>query len=89
MIPLLPFAALGVGLAWARARALLRAALAALALSSAMLVWRHFLAWHETPAFDRPALGAAAAVAVLLVSAVIWTGRAALRRKLRGRRASW
>ncbi|PRQ07999.1 hypothetical protein [Enhygromyxa salina] len=79
LIPLLPFAALGLGLAWARATPLVRGALAALALASTLLVWRHFLAWHEAPAFDRPALGAAAAALVLAIAA----GQAALRRKLR------
>ncbi|KIG15404.1 hypothetical protein DB30_05600 [Enhygromyxa salina] len=96
LIPLLPFAALGLGLAWARASPLVHGALVALALASAFLVWRPFLAWHETPAFDRPALGAAAAALVLGVAAVvagiragIGAGPAALRRKLRAGPASW
>jgi hypothetical protein len=83
LIPLLPFAAIGLSLAWARASPLLRVALVALALGSTILVWRHFLAWHETPAFDRPALGAAAAALVVCCAAILAMS-AALRRKLRG-----
>ncbi|PRP99879.1 hypothetical protein ENSA5_28670 [Enhygromyxa salina] len=68
LIPILPFAALGLALAWARANTALRVGLAGLAGLSAILVWRHFLAWHETPAFDRPAFGAGAAAVVLLAA---------------------
>jgi hypothetical protein len=64
LIPLLPFAAIGLALAWAHAGALVRMLLGLLALVSAGLIWRHFLAWHEAPAFDRPWLGLGAAVVV-------------------------
>jgi hypothetical protein len=88
LIPLLPFAAVGLAWAWARASVVVRGALIALAVASALLVWRHFLGWHETPAFDRPALGAGAAAIVLGVAG-IGAGLAPLRRKLRAGRASW
>ena len=38
-----------------------------LALASALLVWRHFLAWHEATPFARPGLAALVAAGVLVV----------------------
>jgi hypothetical protein len=61
LIPILPLAAIGLALAWVRARPSARAAGVVVALVSAALVWRHFLGWHEADAFARPLLGAAAA----------------------------
>jgi hypothetical protein len=66
LIPILPFAAIGLAIGWARARPLLRAAAVVLALVSALLVWRHFLAWHEADAFARPGLAALVAAGVLV-----------------------
>jgi hypothetical protein len=61
LIPLLPFAAVGLAHAWAVAGARMQALLVVLALASALLVWRHFLAWHEAVPFERLGLGAGAA----------------------------
>ena len=79
LIPISSFAAIGLGLAWARAGTAWRAALAALALLSSVLVWRHFLAWHDAEPFERLALGAAAAAVVLCAALPL----AGLRQKLR------
>ncbi|MFO7565332.1 MAG: hypothetical protein R6X02_22000 [Enhygromyxa sp.] len=68
LIPILPFAAVGLALAWARARPALRVAVVALALASAFLVWRHFLAWHEATPFARPGLAALVAAVVLVIA---------------------
>lgn len=67
LIPMLPFAGIGLAFAWARAKPGLRVVGIALALASAVLVWRHFLGWHEAEAFARPELGALVAAAILLV----------------------
>jgi hypothetical protein len=68
LIPLLPFAAIGLAYAWARASTRVRALLGMLALASSLLVWQHFLAWHETQAFERVGLGAGAAGVVAIVA---------------------
>lgn len=70
LIPLLPFAAIGLALAWAHAGVLVRGLLGVLAVTSAVLVWRHFLAWHEAVPFDRMWLGFGAA-GVLAVAAAV------------------
>ncbi|HVI00328.1 MAG TPA: hypothetical protein VM869_16540 [Enhygromyxa sp.] len=66
LIPILPFAAIGLALAWARATLALRVAAVTLALVSAVLIWRHFLGWHEADAFARPGLAALVAGPILL-----------------------
>ncbi len=71
LIPMLPFAAIGLALGWARAKPVLRIAGLALALASALLVWRHFLAWHEADAFARAGLGAWLAAPILLLGLTI------------------
>lgn len=84
LIPLLPFAAVGLALAWTRASWPWRVGLLVLTGVSALLVWRHFLAWHEASAFAHPWLGAGAGVigfAVVALSTV-------LRQKLGRRDAS-
>jgi hypothetical protein len=68
LIPILPFAAIGLAIGWARARPALRVAAGMLALVSAFLLWRHFLAWHEATWFARPGLAALVAAPVVLVS---------------------
>jgi hypothetical protein len=68
LIPILPFAAIGLALGWARAKPAARAAAIVLALVSAALVWRHFLGWHEAAAFARLGLAALVAGLVLVVS---------------------
>jgi hypothetical protein len=85
LIPLLPFAGVGLALAWARGSGVLRGALVVLALASAALVWRHFLAWHEAEAFERPLLGLAAAGLVFVAA----LGLPLLRRKLRPGAHPW
>jgi hypothetical protein len=70
LIPLLPFAAVGLALAWKSVDGRVRALLVVLALTSSLLVWRQFLAWHDAPAFERLGLGAAAA-GVLAVAAML------------------
>lgn len=67
LIPLLPFAAVGLALAWTHVGARVRALLVVLGLASALLVWPQFLAWHEAPAFERVWLGAGAAGVVAVV----------------------
>lgn len=68
LIPILPFAAIGLALAWARATLHLRVAAVTLALISAVLVWRHFLGWHEADAFARPGLAALVAGLIFVAS---------------------
>lgn len=70
LIPLLPFAAVGLALAWASVGVRVRALLIVLALASALLIWRQFLGWHEAAAFERVGLGAGAA-GVVAVAAVL------------------
>jgi hypothetical protein len=70
LIPLLPFAAVGLALAWKSVDGRVRALLVVLGLTSSLLVWRQFLAWHDAPAFERWGLGAGAA-GVLAVAAVL------------------
>jgi hypothetical protein len=70
LIPLLPFAAIGLALVWNLVDDRVRALLVVLALGSAMLVWPQFLAWHEAPAFARMGLGAGAAAVVALVGLI-------------------
>lgn len=70
LIPLLPFAAIGLALAWAHADTRVRALLGVVALGSAILVWRHFLAWHDAAPFDRLQLGLGAAVVVAAAAAL-------------------
>ena len=70
LIPLLPFAAVGLALAWTRVGGRVRALLGVLALASSLLLWRHFLAWHESPPFDRVGLGLAAALVVAVAAAL-------------------
>jgi hypothetical protein len=70
LIPLLPFAVIGLAAVWARARTLVRVGLLGLAGLSCVLIWSHFLAWHEATPFDRPLLGllgAALAIAAVLL----------------------
>lgn len=67
LIPILPFAAIGLALVWARGNLAVRAAAITLALASAVLVWRHFLAWHEAAAFARLGLAALVAVVIFIV----------------------
>lgn len=67
LIPILPFAAIGLALAWARAKPILRAAAIVLALVSAVLIWRHFLAWHQADPFARLGLAALVAGPIALV----------------------
>lgn len=74
LIPILPFAAVGLAIGWARARPALRIAGLALALASAVLVWRHFLAWHEAGPFARPGLAALVAGALLIGLAAVRLG---------------
>jgi hypothetical protein len=71
LIPILPFAAIGLALGWARAKPVLRVAAVVLALVSAVLVWRHFLGWHEATAFARPGLAALVAGATLLAGLAV------------------
>lgn len=68
LIPILPFAAVGLGLAWSGSRPALRVVLVGLALASAALVWRHFLAWHEAAPFERVGLAAMVAGAVTVLA---------------------
>lgn len=84
LIPLLPFAAVGLALAWASVGARVRALLVVLGLISSLLVWQQFLAWHDAPAFDRVGLGAGAAGVVALAAALAWL----IRRKLVARAPS-
>lgn len=67
LIPILPFAAVGLGLAWSRSGAGVRGGLLALTLGSTVLVWRHFLGWHEAEPFARMVQGAVVAALVLMV----------------------
>jgi len=86
LIPILPFAAVGLGLAWARARPALRVLLAAVGLVSAVLVWRHFLGWHEAAPFGRARLASVVAVSITTVAlAGVWLKA----RKHRGQPVSW
>jgi hypothetical protein len=83
LIPLLPFAAVGLAHAWAQAGTRGRALLGLLALGSALLVWRHFLAWHDAQPFERLGLGAGAAVVVAAIAGLgVLARRLLLRRKL-------
>jgi hypothetical protein len=75
LIPLLPFAAVGLALAWTCVGARVRALLIVMGLSSSLLVWPQFLAWHDAPAFARVGLGGGAAGVVALVAAVAFLGR--------------
>lgn len=70
LIPLLPFAAVGLALAWMHTHARVRALLVAIALASSMLVWSHFLAWHEAAAFERLGLGLGGAAVVAVFGAL-------------------
>ena len=79
LIPISAYAAVGLGLGWERARARVRALLLGLGLASSILIWRHFLGWHDGVAFDRLGLGAAAAAVAF--AAVAATSR--MRQKLR------
>ncbi|MFV8750284.1 hypothetical protein ACNOYE_07015 [Nannocystaceae bacterium ST9] len=70
LIPILPLAAIGLGLAWehASARPWLRALLVLLALGSAWRVWSAFLAWREGTLLANAELGTMVALAVLVAS---------------------
>jgi hypothetical protein len=82
LIPLLPFAALGLAHAWTAVGTRGRALLAMLALGSALLVWQHFLAWHEARPFQRLGLGAGAAAVIAAIAGLGFLARYLLRRKL-------
>lgn len=71
LVPLLPLVAVGLGLAFTHAPTWLRVGLTAIALVSAVLVWRHFLGWHEVDPFARAGLGAAAATVTLLIAVLV------------------
>lgn len=68
LVPLLPLACVGLAWAWARESTALRVVLVVLAGASAVLVWRHFLGWHEAQAFARAQLGLGAACVVALAT---------------------
>jgi peptidoglycan/LPS O-acetylase OafA/YrhL len=71
LIPILPFAAIGLALAWDRAKPAGRVGLVAVAVASATLVWRHFLSWHDADPFSRPGLAALVAAPILLAALAV------------------
>ncbi len=75
LIPILPLAAVGLGLAWEHASSVwIRVALVGLALGSGLRVWAAFLAWREGTMLANADFGLLTALAVF-GAALIYFGR--------------